>query len=283
MDPFVVLSILDHHMRRPEEAEHVSGFLIGSKGKGVMRVSNFVPTLKDSTFIELTLRTCPGQSAIGWYTTNPTLEDERDRLGGMQVFLAVHTPDEAHPSIAVRAFELERLVVGGHDIRSFRPVACTVAATSAPGSVAVDTIVRTLFPDVADASDPSAVPSVAIAPKPAAGAAAAAVASTSSGVNSDVFVEFQQLRRNLKTASDYCARAAEGKIAGDPELGRKLSATLLADLSVLSASSSLDADIETTTQDSLMLSYVMKLLARKVTELRRTYHEQLESLVSEEQ
>lgn len=274
VDPYVILSILDHHMRRPEDAEHVRGFLIGSKGKGIVRITNFVPTLSGGDFAELTLRTCPGQQLLGWYSTNPTLATEVDRATSYQTFLAVHTPTEADPTVGIKGFELKKLSVAGNDIRTFLPVQCTVAATSAPGAVAVDHIVRSLMPEVADASDPAAVPSTT---------SSTSASASAKSQSSDVFIEFQQLRKNLITASQYCGRAAEGKIAGDAELGRKLSSTLLSDLNVLSASSTLDKDIETMTQDSLMLSYVMKLLARKVTELRRTYHEQLEGLVAADQ
>ena len=262
VDPYVVLSILDHHQRRSDDSDQVRGLVIGKKGKGVVRITNFVPTMSDLSFVELTLRSCPGDSTLGWYATDPTLATEIDRAPGTQLFIGVQTPDAANPTIDVKAFQVDKLSVDGHDIRAFRPVPCEVAATTAPCSVAVDTIVRQVAPEVATASDPSVV-------------------STTSE-DSEVFAEFQQLRRNLKTAQAYCAAAADGKVAGDAALGRTLSSTLVADLNALSMAPNLSRDIETTSQDSLMLSFVMKLLAQKVSGLRDTYHDTLSGLTAGE-
>lgn len=260
VDPFVALSILDHHQRRGPDEDQVRGALLGTKGKGVIKITNFIPSLADAALSDLTLRTCPQDSWMGWYATEPTLSSEVDRSPNTSLFLAVHLPTEEFPSVAFKAFQVEYVSVADQKVRTFREAPCEVAATSAPSAVAVDTIVRQLCPNEASASDPSAVSSITT-DKPA-------------------FAEFQQLRRNLKQAQLYCAKASEGKIEGDATFGRKLSSTLLSDLNTLSLSPNLDRDIETTAQDSLMLSYIMKLLAQKVSELRMSYHETLEDLTN---
>lgn len=271
VDPFVALSILDHHQRRPADDDQVHGLLFGSKGKGIIKITNFVPSMTDAEsqaqLVQLTLRCCPGDSLRGLYATDPTLSSEIDRAALLDLFLAVHLPTEDSPTISFKAFQVDRLTIGGvSDLRSFREAPCEVAATSATGSVAVDAITRKLCPEVANSTDPATVPSITSDSKKQAGDPAA-------------FAEFQQLRRNLKQASEYCKKASEGKINGDANLGRRLSSTLLSDLNVLSLSPNLDKDIEIAAQDSLMLSYIMKLLAQKVAELRMNYHETLEELV----
>ena len=272
VDPFVALSILDHHQRRPADDDQVHGLLFGSKGKGIIKITNFVPSMTDAEsqgqLAQLTLRCCPGDSLMGWYATDPTLSSEVDRAAALSLFLAVHLPNEDSTALSFKAFQVDKLTIAGVEgIRSFREAPCEVGATTATGGVAVDAITRKLCPEIANATDPSAVPSVS--------------SSSSSGAAADpaTFAEFQQLRRNLKQASEYCKKASEGKIPGDASLGRRLSSTLLSDLNVLSLSPNLDRDIETTAQDSLMLSYIMKLLAQKVAELRLNYHETLEELV----
>jgi len=260
IDPFVALSILDHHQRRGPDEEQVHGALLGTKGKGVIKITNFIPSLKDTELSELTRRTCPADAWMGWYATEPTLSTEVDRSTNTSLFVAVHLPTEQHPTVAFKAFQVEYVRVAEQSIRTFREAPCEVAATSAPSAVAVDTIVRQLCPTEASTSDPSAVSSIS--------------------TDKPTFAEFEQLRRNLKQAQQYCAKAAEGKIAGDANFGRKLSSVLLSDLNTLSLAPNLDRDIEITAQDSLMLSYIMKLLAQKVSELRMNYHETLEDLTN---
>ena len=274
IDPYVALSILDHHQRRGDEEEQVRGLLLGAKVKGMLRITNFVPTLADAELLDLTLRCCPGDTVLGWYATEPTLASEADRATGMPLFVGVHLPSEANPTIAVRAYQVDKLSIAGNVVRAFREAACEIAATSTPSAVAVDTIVRQLCPDVADASDPAAVPSVSSSISNANSSS-----SNNNAARESAFAEFQQLRRNLKQAQLYCAQAAEGKFNADAGFGRKLSWALQTDLNTLALSPNLDSDIEQTAQDSLMLSYIMKLLAQKVAKLRQNYHETLEDLV----
>lgn len=278
IDPYVALSILDHHQRRGDEENQVRGILLGSKAKGMLKITNFVPTLSDGAFLELTQRCCPGDSTLGWYATDPNLASEVDRAPNTRLFVAIHLPTETHPSISFKAFHVEKITVAGREIRSFREAPCEVAATSAPSAVAVDTIVRQLCPEVADAADPSAVPSVSGTSTTNNNSKGASKVSSSDAA----FAEFQQLRRNLKQAQLYCEKAADGKISGDAGFGRRLSATLLSDLNTLALAPNLDADIENTAQDSLMLSYIMKLLAQKVAQLRTNYHETLEDLIEDQ-
>jgi hypothetical protein len=97
-----------------------------------------------------------------------------------------------------------------------------------------------------------------------------------------VFAELQQLRRNLRAAQAYCSAAASGKVAGDAATGRELASVLSMDMAQLSASSTMANELEESSQDALMLAYVMKLLGQKVEELRHTYHETQASIVAAE-
>ena len=76
LDPYVALSILDHHQRRGVDKDRVEGVLLGSTVKSTIQIRGYVPSLSNKFFQSIS-RLSPKDLVVGWYVTAIESEDRK--------------------------------------------------------------------------------------------------------------------------------------------------------------------------------------------------------------
>jgi len=258
LDPYVAMSILDHHMRRGPEESRAVGLLLGRVVKNTVLVRNFVPTV-DPNLVVLTQRASPEDLGVGWYATGLAEGDEdaamTAKVSGAAnantfVFLHCQLPTEADVGISFRAFVQAKLTLSSREeCTCFRSIPCNVVSLDNASNVLLDTFVHQLYPDVATASDPARLP------------------ATTPGT--EVFAELQQISKNLGTAKAYVKDVIAKKRPGDAATGRALTDALTGGAPGLGGvtEAELQAAAGEKMKDVLMLQYLAKMLHKQLATL----------------
>ena len=256
IDPHVALSIVDHHMRRADDADRVTGVVLGSTVKGHGDIRSFTPSF-DVNMITLTQRACPNDLAVGWYATGFSAEDLASHVKLLNkishpYFISVQLPCKEKPEIAFKCFVLATVnLSGGDETKVFREIPCTVASSDNATNVALDTMVSLAFPEVAAASDPTRV----------------------SATNFGAHAELDQIRANLKTSLAYVDDVIAGKREGDKLVGRALSEAMMANRAeqgapTEEASGADETGVSQAMQDAMMLKYMSAVVDQQLKTLR---------------
>ena len=261
LDPFVAISIVEQYMRSAEIEGRIEGFLLGRHVKNVTEVRSFVPSFQED-FLRLTMRSNPQDRAVGWFTNelNPSqdkvIQEKIDKNVDRPVFLLVDIPCDFKPELKFRAFVKNSITfTDGAEVSCLKEIPCTIATSDADTTVAIDAMVGVMFPEAAEAADPTRVP-----------------ATTDGG---DMHAHLRKVKEMLLTAKAYVDDVAAGKIEGDKALGRKLSALLTATEAkqrAATASGVIDAKMD----DALMLQYLGRLLEKQVKSIQDSYGQQKE-------
>lgn len=255
LDPFVLLSILDHSMA--VDSDRAEGLLLGSIVGNNIEVRNCVPALR---VIEADMKTVramsPRDMVNGWYSTK--VDAERDavemtRLAEIisrPLYLAVTLPTPTS-QLAFRAFlRVSVAMQASSECKVWKEVPVKIRTSANESMIAIDTFVRTFFPTVATASHPTVVPST--------------------GNRENPYVHLQQINTNLRTTKAYIDAVVSGKLKGDPVLGREL-LTLLSRYSqqrrMLGEGKGSVTLTEAKTEDALMLQCIARTVQQAVSRL----------------
>jgi len=244
--PVVVLSILDHHIRR-NEGHRVIGTLLGVNNDGIIEIKSSFPvphTEGDqigiepeflNTMLELHHRVSPKDVIVGWYATGGEIDDATlmfhefygKKINQPPVHVLIDT-NLTEYSLNVRAFYSMPVAFNDKPFGSqFLPLPIDVQALDAE-KIGVDTLMKTRNGDHRVLSDLE-----------------------------NLEVSLGKVQSLLDTIHDYTSKVLENKIEGDSNIGR-IVASALAQLPKIDAPS-YDKIFNNSIQDLLLIVYLADL------------------------
>eukprot|EP01108_Squamamoeba_japonica_P006401 TRINITY_DN5185_c0_g1_i2.p2 TRINITY_DN5185_c0_g1~~TRINITY_DN5185_c0_g1_i2.p2 ORF type:complete len:324 (+),score=185.19 TRINITY_DN5185_c0_g1_i2:42-1013(+) len=284
--PVVVFNVVDHHSRRPEEAERVIGALLGvvsPSGEVDVRDSFPVPHTEDGkvavdmqyhrTMLALQQRASPNLQVVGWYSSTALVDSKSVMFHGFFVRECAAPPihvtvdtaiDAAAPKLRVDAYHGVSLTLGETVGSLFVPVESRIALSESE-KIGLHMVARAVAPlaidGVTDTADSGANATADADDADADAAAAAAAAPAAAGgvetglSNANVTALLKRLRAQLATLRDYAGSVVDGKQTGDAETG----AAMFDVLQSLPALREFTEIFGSGVDDVLMVSYLAKL------------------------
>jgi len=244
--PVVIISVLDHHIRR-NEGERVIGTLLGVVNDGVVEIRNCFPVLHSeadqvcvdmdfqNNMMELHHRVSAKEGIVGWYSSSADIDETSvmihdfygKRLTNPPVHVTVDT-NLTNYTMSVKAYTSTAITFNEKSLGSqFLPVPLEIGAFDAE-KIGVDVLMKTQNGDHNLLTELESLQ-----------------------------VSLEKLDSMLNTVSDYVNKVLEDKVEGDSSVGRFLAATV----SVLPKidPSTLEKIFNNNVQDLLLIVYLANL------------------------
>jgi len=249
VQPVVIFSILDHYKRRNKELQRVVGALLGEKMGTNVSIKNSFPVLHAedengqvtvnwdyyTNMLNLHKRVNPREIVLGWYTTGNKIDYRSSLLNdtGSGSHATYHMTVDVHVTdyrLAIKGYTSHIVHVGDKSVLArLDPVNLQLFATEAE-KIGVDALINNQ-PDDKKIDSP---------------------ASLFSPYDNLEFT-MHKLLDMLETVSGYVTKVLEGKIKGDPSVGRAIA-------NALAAIPRLDSESwNENIQDTLMIVYLTNL------------------------
>jgi len=268
--PVVLLSALDHYMRRNENQEFVIGCLLGMNSEGIIEIKNSFPvphtqnpTSKKhevnldflSSMLTLHQKAYPKEIVVGWYSTGTSLNEDsviihelfsRD-MQSPTVHLTIDTT-LIGSGLGIKAYTLNSLQLPGSEkplASQFQPLKLEIESADAEKS-AIEFLLRSKTP----------------------GESRSALTSEIENVE----VVISQVQNQLESILEYTQKILNGETVTNPSIGRFLSNTIFSLPKIDQAV--YEKTFNDSLQDLLMVMYLSNLVK---TQLSITEKLQLQS------
>jgi len=216
--PVVIVSILDHFIRR-NEGHRVIGTLLGTNNDGAIEIRNCFPVPHTegtevgvdmdfhNNMLELHHRVSPKETIVGWYATGGELNENSaiiheyfvKKLNHSPIHLNVDT-NLTNCTMTTKAYTNVTVTLNEKQLGTqFLPVPCDVISLDSE-KIGVDTLLR-------------------------------AKAESTRGLLSDLEsleTSIRRLQNLIDSVSEYVNRVLEGKLDGDANVGRFLASSISA-------------------------------------------------------
>jgi translation initiation factor 3 subunit F len=254
LHPVVVFSILDFYKRRSEGQDRVIGTLLGERKGNEVHITNCfrVPHAEQADEVatvdveyhvnmcSLHSRVNPKEVVVGWFTTGGSITYLSSQIHAVYeqqtespVLLLVDTTLTNH-RLAVKAYQGKTLKVAEKPVVARFERTCLEYSAHEAEKIGVDALI-TGQPDGKQLDAP------------------ATILSDFDSLELSV----SKLLDMLEAVSAYVTKVVEGKIPGDPEIGRAIGAALAAVPNI--DSSNFDKMFTSNIQDLLMIVYLSNL------------------------
>jgi len=247
LHPVVVVSILDHHIRR-SEGYRVIGTLLGSNTDGNIEIRDCFPVPHSEgaevgvdmdfhhNMLDLHHRISPKDSIVGWYSTGSELSENSVILHDFYGKKLTHSPihllvdtNLTNFTLSVKAYTATTVVLNEKQLGAqFLPIHCDILSLDSE-KIGVDALIQSkthnelsLFSDL-----------------------------------DGLEISVKKLQQMLDTLTDYVNKVVEGKIEGDTNVGLFI-AGIIQSLPKLDQAQ-LEKMFNNSTQDLLLVIYLANL------------------------